>query len=84
MQCHISLVLACLIALLGQESDQTPVLRPGSKVEGEIKKTDLEVHTKTLDRDYTEAPVRGRSFRLEVENGSKPACTGEVIYVYYP
>ena len=24
------------------------------------------------------------SFRFEVENGSKPACTGEVIYVYYP
>ena len=24
------------------------------------------------------------SFRFEIENGSKPACTGEVIYVYYP
>ena len=51
MQCHVSLVLACLVAPIGQESDQTPVLRPGSKVTGEIKKTDPEVHTKILDRD---------------------------------
>lgn len=26
----------------------------------------------------------GIGFRCEVENGVKPACTGEVIYVYYP
>ena len=24
------------------------------------------------------------SFRFEVEDSSKPACTGDVIYVYYP
>ena len=23
-------------------------------------------------------------FRLELENGAKPACTGDVVYVYYP
>ena len=24
------------------------------------------------------------AFSLEIENGSKPACSGDVVYVYYP
>ena len=60
---------ACVAVLLGVQSAQDPrlpVLRPGQAVRGEIREHDPAIHTEQLDRDYRDAPVRGRSYTLQI------------------
>lgn len=52
-------------------------LRAGSRLR-------LHAEIKTF-RDLPHGAARvGIGFSFELENGHKPACTGEVVYLYYP
>ena len=48
-------------------SGEPPILRVGQTLEGEITDAASVVHAPTLDRDYTDTPVVGTSFAIEVE-----------------
>lgn len=49
-----------------QATSDLPVLTAGRTVEAQLRVTHPEVHTESLDRDYTTAPTRGRAYRVQV------------------
>ena len=64
------LLLGASVVLVGGPvcgQEPVPVLKVGEKVEGKITEKDAEVHTKVLDKEYTHAPARGKSFRVPVD-----------------
>ena len=70
MGTRLVLLLGASVVLVGcQVWDQEPVpgLKISAKAEAEITEKDSQVHTRVLDRDYTDAPVRGKSYRVQVD-----------------
>ena len=59
------IALALIVCALLQDS-QIQELRPGEPVQGVITDASAEVHTPTLDESYTDAPVVGLDFRVQV------------------
>jgi tetratricopeptide (TPR) repeat protein len=57
------------LAVAQDPGGDLPVLRVGETTEGEIAGGDPEVHTPTLDKAYTDAPVVGKAYVVEVEEG---------------
>ena len=60
-------LLPLLLATAVQDVEQLPVLKVGEAIEGEITDENPEVHTPTLDADYTQAPTVGKTYRIRVE-----------------
>ncbi len=58
--------LACLLLLQGAIAE-TPHLRVGQTLRGEIADSDPVVHTPALDRSMTDAPVVGKSYVVRVD-----------------
>jgi CHAT domain-containing protein/tetratricopeptide (TPR) repeat protein len=50
-----------------QRRDELPPLEVGKSLEGEVTDKDPIVHTPTLDKGYTDGPVRGTSYQLQVK-----------------
>ncbi len=63
---EVVLALNVWLNLLLQEGGEVPDLTVGSVVEGVIEESDREVTTETLAAEYTDAPVRGKTYRLRV------------------
>ena len=61
----VFLSLSCPAAQ--QAGDASDALIVGRTIRGEITDEEPEVHTDTLDANYTEAPTVGRTFELQVE-----------------
>ncbi len=71
------LALLVIGLILPQDATQEPpLLAVGETLEGEIADEDAEVHTPTLDRSYTDAPVVGKSYWIGVESAGP--CTIEL------
>ena len=62
-------VFLLIVPAVAQEraAPDPPSLEVGVPLEAEITESDTVIETATLLRGYTDAPVRGKSFRLEVE-----------------
>ena len=52
--------------LLGSGAGDLPVLTPGASVSGSIEESDAAVETPAILASYSNAPVRGKRYRIEL------------------